>query len=428
MNEPQVFAPRTVGWLIAVGALAFAGAAYFAIVGGDPSAPRSSGANAFSDSAIGHRALVETLRGLDIPVVVNRSVNRVAGRTSLLVVAAPPAMAVKEGRIPGLAAAGAVLWVLPKWRGRRDAANPGWVEFVRPIPSAAAERTLRHVAREGTVVRPAGPLAWSEGRFASSPTLDSPQLMRSSRLEAVVAAEDGLLVGEVRRGRQVVWVLSDPDILSNHGLGRGDNAVLAVELIEALRPAGGAIIVDETVHGFAWRPSLWRGAFEFPFVIATIQALAAVAIVLWAAAARFGAPVPAAPPLAPGKTGLIDNTAALLRSGGHGREILSRYLRVTLRDAARRLHLPRHLSEAELIDLVERIGEVRGVATGYRALRREAEASARAGLRGLRLTHSARNLYRWKQEMIHGPRRHRRDRPSSQGRGEQDDGRAGGGD
>ena len=49
MDEARVFAPKTVGWLIAVGFLAFAGAAYFAVTSGDPDPTRSSGANALLD-------------------------------------------------------------------------------------------------------------------------------------------------------------------------------------------------------------------------------------------------------------------------------------------------------------------------------------------------------------------------------------------
>jgi hypothetical protein len=344
--------------------------------------------------------------------VVNRSVNREAGPSSLLVAVGPPPEAIMEGRIPGLGAAGAVLWVLPKWRGPPAAANPGWVEFVKPIARAEVERTLRHVVRGGTVVRSAGPVVVKGRGFDLVPTLDAPQLVRSDWLDPIVATEDGLLVGKVRRGRQPIWILSDRDILSNHGLDRGDNAALVLWLIEALRPTGGTVVIDETAHGFARQPSLWRSAFAFPFVIATVQALATVAVLAWAATGRFGAPIAAAPPLAPGKAGLIDNTAALLRSGGHGPEILMRYLRVTLRDVARRLHLPRHLDEAALVVLVDRIGRARGAAASYGVLRREAEATARAGgLHGLRLAQTARNLYRWKHEMIHGPRGHRRDRP-----------------
>ena len=404
MEERQAFAPKTVAWLIAVGLTAFGGAAYFAITGDDPGASKTSGANAFSYSAIGHKGLVETLRRLNVPVLVNRGIERVAGPTSLLVVAEPPAAAVRDGRVPGLGAAGAVLWVLPKRRGPPAAAHPGWVEFVRPLARLEVERVLRHIVRDGTVVRTSGPLFPKGGSFRLVPTLDAPQLMRSSRLDPIVATEDGMLVGEFRRGGRPIWILSDPDVLSNHGLGRGDNAVFVLKLIERLRPEGGTVIIDETAHGFAQRRSLWRSALRFPFVIATIQALAAVLVLTWAASARFGAPIPLAPALEPGKSGLIDNTAGLLQSGGHGPEILKRYLRATLRDVARRLHLPRNLDEAALVGLVDRIGRARGVSADYRRLRREAEATAEGGgLHGLRLVQSARNLHRWKQEMIHGP-------------------------
>ena len=57
----------------------------------------------------------------------------------------------------------------------------------------------------------------------------------------LVVTQDEGLAGELRRGRHRILILSDPDLLSNHGLRRGDNAVLAVRLIDHLRPAGGAV-------------------------------------------------------------------------------------------------------------------------------------------------------------------------------------------
>ena len=63
-------------------------------------------------------------------------------------------------------------------------------------------------------------------------------------------------------------------------------------------------------------------------------ALAAVLVVGWSATARFGSPLPARPAVMPGKMALIDNTASLLRFGGHGAAILRRYADATLRDVA----------------------------------------------------------------------------------------------
>ena len=69
--ERQIFSPTALFWLIALGLLAFGGAAYFLIYG-DSRIDTASGTNAYSYSALGHRAFVETLRRQDIPVRVSR--------------------------------------------------------------------------------------------------------------------------------------------------------------------------------------------------------------------------------------------------------------------------------------------------------------------------------------------------------------------
>ncbi len=89
--EKAVFSPKTVIWLLSVGCLSFAGAAYFVIYG-DAGRGTTAEANGFSYSAVGHRAFVETLRGLDIPVLLSgRDSAARAGRSALLVVAEPRA-------------------------------------------------------------------------------------------------------------------------------------------------------------------------------------------------------------------------------------------------------------------------------------------------------------------------------------------------
>ena len=116
--------------------------------------------------------------------------------------------------------------------------------------------------------------------------------------------------------RAGIWVLSDPDVINNVGMSHPENARLAIALIDKLR-AGGAVVIDETVHGHAQTPSLTRVLFSFPLVLATIQVLFCALIAMWAAMVRFGPKKVAPPPIAPGKDFLIRNTAALLRYGGH---------------------------------------------------------------------------------------------------------------
>ena len=427
MAQPAVFSSKTAFWLTAVGLLSFAGAAYFAIFGDQTEAAKTTGTNAFSYSAIGHRAFVETLRRQEIPVLVSRNESAAkAGRSAMLVVAEPSGRAGAEPAIKDLLNAKTILLVLPKWRGRPDPAKPRWVKSVAGVPRAEVERILGHVVPDGSIKRLADPVSWRAGPLGVAPTLARPQLMQAPRLKPIVAGEQGLLVGELVRGEQRIWVLSDPDILSNHGLGRGDNAELALRLVETLRPAGGAVIVDETVHGFRNQPNLFRAMFELPLVVATIHAAAAIIALMWAATGRFGAPVPAVRSLQAGKTALVGNVAGLLQYGGHGGEILRRYLGATLRDVARQLHAPRNLDRAALIEWVDRVGDAHGVQAKCDTLCREAEAIAgRASADSRRLAHAAEKLYRWKQEIIHGPGGHRFGQPQTPGAGRKNDNRSG---
>lgn len=403
MAGRRVFSANTVYWLIAVSVLSFAGAAYFMIYGkqGDEGA---AGANAFSYSAIGHHGFVELLRRMDIPVLVSRDGSAAkAGSTSLLVVAEPRRTTWIEDTVETLLPAENMLVVLPKWEGRARRDKVYWLERAGLMPQSTVESTLRQLVAGASLRRYAEPVEWDANRFAISPDIANPQLIQSARLKPVIASPQGILVGQMFRGSQRIWVISDPDILSNHGLGRGDNAVLSLRLVEAMRPAGGAVIVDETIHGY-WQPqSLWRSLFELPLAIPTILALATILVLAWCASGRFGAPLPARPALKPGKTALIDNTASLLRFGGYGSEILRRYARVTLREVATRLNAPRKLDEDGLIDWVDRVGKARGVGARFRTLHeRAARLAGDKRTDALHLAGTARRLYRWKQEMTNG--------------------------
>ena len=241
------------------------------------------------------------------------------------------------------------------------------------------QAVLELAVPDGRVRRPLEPPSWQTDGLDIVPTLDRPQLVQSTALSPVVATDQGILVGALAREGQTVWVLSDPDILSNHGLGRGDNADLAVAVVEALRPSDSAVVFDETIHGFGQNASLWRLIFQFPYLIATLQVAAAVIALVWATAGRFGSPVPAERPLQAGKETLLNNMASLLQFGGHGSVILRRYLDATLRDVVRRLRAPRTLEGEELIDWVDRVGAARGAQRRFRDLREQVEAASRQG-------------------------------------------------
>ncbi len=404
MAEASPFSQQTVGWLIGLGFLAFFGA-LLTMLFQDTAVERANGANPFSRSAIGHEAFVNTLERLGTPVLVSRSSSAPRARGGLLVVPEPGPDA-DEVLLDELLSAERVLVILPKWTGARDPDRPRWIGEAALLPEDAPGRVLARVAGSGAVVRSDAPGALTRHGVGGVPTLTRAQLMRSDALRPLVAYEGGMLLGEVRAAGNRIWVLSDPDVLNNHGLGKGANAAFAAGVVEALRPSGGAVVFDTTILGFERRPSLWRALFDFPFVVATVMALAAVGTLMWAATGRFGPPRTPPAPFEAGKARLIGNTAQLLALGGHAPELLNRYFRASARDVARRVNAPRHLDEDGVLSWLDRVAEARGV--GWRAtdLHAQAFAAGRGDPGDPRIARTAYAIFRWKREMIDGSGRH----------------------
>jgi hypothetical protein len=399
-----VFAQRTIVWLIGVGGMSFLCAIVLIIFGEDFLPTSTVQANAYSQSAIGHMAFVETLRALGIPVLVSRNDSALkAGPNDLLIVAEPPAEQKEDEYLLGLLEADRVLLVLPKWVASADFGKRHWAREVYRTGSADADDILRLVASRGSTRVVQREIGWKRSRFGGEASLAQPQLMTADGLTPIIDSNLGVLLGEAQDSYGRLWVLSDPDLISNQGLKHGDNAAIAVGMVQALLPTGGSVIVDEVIHGFRRDPSVWRALFEFPIIIITVNALAAVAVLLWSATGRFGSPIPVEPPLKAGKTTLIGNAAGLLQFGGHTVEILGRYLAVTFADVASRVHAPAQVAGAALDQWLERIGKARHVRSAPAQLRREAELATAAGRADdRRLLHIARDLHRWKREMLHG--------------------------
>ena len=123
--DHHVFSPVVVAALIAVGMLSFVGAILITTYGEDSRQATTVDANAYSRSAIGHRAFVDLLHRLDIPAHVSRydSANK-ALYQDILMVLEPDA---NKAAVEGLLEADEILVVLPKWRGGRSLENPLWL-------------------------------------------------------------------------------------------------------------------------------------------------------------------------------------------------------------------------------------------------------------------------------------------------------------
>lgn len=406
-GQTAIFTKRTIVWLIAIGALAFVGMSYLMIYGEEFGDRKIAGASSFSSSAIGHGAFVELLEQSGIPVLVSRydTLGR-AGSDNLVILAEPESVEALQqlSRFTSqnleTVIAGPTLIVLPKWSGEPAWENDRWIGSSTLVPIDSVEPIVDLLSYGSVVIRPGNAQAFSG---AEQPDLLEPQLIRSFRLRPVIASDQGILLGVLGAGARKVWVLSDPDVLSNHGIGNGDNAAFILSIIDQLRPPGGTVLIDETIHGFTQQPNLWRAIFEPPFVLATVQVAAVLATLVWAAVGRFGPPLKTERVFAPGAATLLDTSASLLKPGRHGGRILRRYGDGVARDVAERLHAPRGGSVSQRNDWFDRVGRARKVSLSFREIEAEMAATEAAHTNSAaRLTAIAGKLHQWKRDMLDG--------------------------
>mgnify|MGYP007028085042 CR=1 FL=1 len=389
----NVMTGRMAFWLLAIGTAALAGSILLGVFGDRGAGQQSSGSNAYSVSAVGHAALVALLQAQDIPTEISRipSAGRLPGR-AVVVLAQPDPDAIDAPSLRAIINGNSrVLLVLPKWDTRASPTHPGWIAEARLMSQARLDRFAEIVAGGMTVVRPDEVGPW-QGRLAGKgPLIDNLQLVRSTHLLPLIATDQGILLGLLRNTGSRVAVLSDPDLLTNAGLHRGANAAIVLSMIEDLRPAGGAVVFDETIHGFVHAETIWSFLLTPPWLGATLLAMLAAALTVWLAAVRFGSPVPEAPPMQAGKTSLVVNGASLLVHGGHLRDIARRYGAGTVADVAERLRIGSGRTDEEQRALLDDAARRRGLRTRLGGERSDPPLAA------------ARHYHAWKREMLGGP-------------------------
>ncbi len=423
----DAFSLRAVVLLIAAGLMAFTAAALVAIYS-DPQTEGSYGTNAYSYSAIGHRAWTAILQDLEVPVLLSRndSAAKAYDGDGLLVLAQPSSSADALESLELMFDTDRVLLVLPRWSGYPGYENRTWIKVLHELELEDVEKVLHVVDEDASIVRSEETPAWRRIAWDSAPSLNGAQLIKSDEITPIVHSDAGVLLGEYKIGGTTVWVLSDPDIINNSGIDEGDNAVFAVAMVDALLSGGGAAVFDETVHGFTLSPDLWKALLSFPLNLAVLQSLFAAAILVWAAVGRFGAPLPPRPRLKAGKQVLIANTASLFEYAGNLADILRRYHETCLRDLGRQMHIPRDIRGAALTHWLDQVGGARGTSESYSTVY-DAVATAINGpsIAVPALLRAALRLHRWKQEMIHGHRADPNGLRAGAGAGSQDRGRTG---
>lgn len=379
---------------------------------GDPTARPSVGPGTASRSALGHSAFAELLRRSGYPVVTSHLPAR--PRPDALLILAEPDLHRTEADTQRLREQlegwERVLLVLPKRGGHADPEHPGWIASSSLLATERIGDLLTDLEIEATVLRSADEaLTWS-GSEGWLPSLEEPQLVVGDDLDPWIECERGMLVAELpgdEDAGRLRLLLADPDVVANHGLGRDDNAAIALAIVRDLVPEGAPIVFDETLHGGVRPIGLWRTLGQFPLVLLVVHGLLTLAVLLLATAWRFGPPAPVAESLARSKTTLLDHAARLLTAGRHERAILQRYLRQALHDVAEARHLAAEAEPGERVEHLARLSQRLELADDPRELVDAAlaldERHSAAPFRTLRL---ARRIHTWREEMTHGPRSH----------------------
>jgi hypothetical protein len=202
-----------------------------------------------------------------------------------------------------------------------------------------------------------------DGNPSLTPLIHHPQVMRAGAgCTPIIGTRDAMLMGECRfdlnknrRGAAPYWVLSDPDLLNNHGLSHGDNAAIAAQFLVQISD-GGDIVIDETNDYWTLakdtaRERSWSDLARFfgPPFVALWAGLAVLAVLmLWRGAVRHGAPLPngtAGPGAA--KAVAVDATARLLRLSGHDGALLAAWAEQRLARAAMQILGPHRKMTAD---------------------------------------------------------------------------------
>lgn len=402
MNGGAVFSGSRGLVLVIVGGTAFIAILLAQIFGDRLGISQSFGPDPSSVSAIGTRGFLRMLDRLAIAVVMTAPGGREELEPDAVLVITDPvrALATRERRAETLGGIARAIVVLPKWAGEAASPDRRWIGPVRR--TGAARELWRTLADDGAV-RAVDEVGEPRITFDGlAPSLPAPQLVTGEAVRPLVSYDGGVLIGELlfqNEGLETVMiVVADPDLVANYNIAAGDNAALAVRMVEEIAPPGAtlAFLAPAASAGSAF----WQRAFTFPHGLLTLQVGLALAIVIWAGMGRFGGPMRAPPPLGAGREQLIANAAGLLDHARHGAAVLEGYARAMVHDVARAMKAPRGLGEAELLDWLDDMAMRRGKPAGAAALFARAVSSGRDRHRTTGgIVRAGLALHRWKREM-----------------------------
>lgn len=394
------FSPKVILALVLVGLVAAAGLAVLSAFAPDLRSGNDGRAHALSKSAVGFAGAPILMKGMGLTTVISR--NRPSGLEEAAVILTPEGNEKPEALVP-FGDAGQVLIVLPKWVPAPDPVRRGYVRKIGVVQGGDYDELFKAYAkvtrvRTGIELKPgAKPPRYDlrgvddmEGVTLRTGGIDRLQTVSGAGWVPVLVDGGGSMVMARSEKHANVWLLADPDLLNNHGLGDKDTARTGAAILMAASVDGELpLVFDVTLNGYERGRGIWRTMLEPPWLAATLIGAAAGILMGLHALARFGQPRRRERAFALGAQALVDNSADLVRMARREHELAPAYA------ALIRALVVRagggHMSEEHWL---EHLAERRG-ATAPGELAAEAEkARSRDDLLSI-----ARKLYDWRGEM-----------------------------
>ncbi|MCB9832749.1 MAG: hypothetical protein H6807_09765 [Planctomycetes bacterium] len=361
--------------------------------------------DSFSKGALGHALLYDALEESGWKVERLRQTPRRNRARGEVVVIAEPQWLTEESAEEILADLSigdcAAVLVLPK---RRPVLyQNGELLQTEIIPESEVGQIMHAFAADLELRRPEtvdpGEDYWTAlPVIGAVPRIRDLQLVSGPNLFPLVECRDGILVGVYSHWGSDILVISDPDLIANHGLGSVDaHVLLATWVFRRMALGRTTIYFDEVVHGHDYENGFWRRMMQYPLVLVLLHGILVMAVLVWAAARAFGPRLPQPPAVPPGKAFLVDHVASIIRLGRHDDYLVLRYLDESLREVAGRVHV----ESGPLKQIEERLA----ARSRARQLDFDPKKWREAARRGKKsAVDTALEIHRWKEEMIHGSR------------------------
>lgn len=363
-STASVFNGRVMLAIIIAAMLSFIGFLLMSAYAPELNQDRSGRSHALSNAAVGYSGIVRLRQELGRKSTVVRS--ELALKSDNLVVVTPEMRTTPKelGDLIKDRADLPTLIILPKRLVQRDPRRRGWVKGRDFIQSSEVVSLLSHFAivkmSRKLVSEPQRtfPQDWLPGVVFGKGIFV--QTMTGDKLIPYISDGDGnilLAAVEGDDGEELpLYILSDPDVMNNLGIGNQPMASAAIDILDQL--GGGEahdVAFDVTLNGFGTSRGLLRLMFEPPFLALSLCLFIASLMALLVGLMRFGPPLRDRRAVAPGKAALVANTSDLIKQAGLERDVSERYANLAGELAAQAVGMPQGANSAEIINRLDRI-------------------------------------------------------------------------